>query len=215
MQNDLDKNSVESAEELNFTMRSEDAFYDTVDLASFSDQDAETIYRSLIKDMQPIPFGDFLKRYIYLKTSMEGDFRGIDIKVYQEAIALAFAENNTPKSFTETTAKLSALSKNWLTQDSIARANVFLLGFGLGMSVQDVSSFLLKGLKERDFNFKDPIEIILWYCFRNGYKYPKFVSLRQRFENLAKEGGGTIYGDKTFAIRYEASLSFSTPVVFA
>ena len=201
----MEKNSDASAEALDFTMRSEEAFYDTVDLEAFSEQDAETIYSFLVSEIQQIPFGDYLKRYIYSKSGMKGDFRAIDLQIYQEAIALAFAENNTPRSFTETSAKLSALAKNWLTQTSIARINVFLLGFGLGMSVEDVSSFLLKALKERDFNFKNPIEIILWYCFRNGIKYPKFHDLKKRFENMAKDEGSSIYEDKTFAIRHEAA----------
>jgi len=199
LQHDID------IETLNFTKRSEDLFYDAVDLADFRDQDAETIYKSLTKGMQPIPFGDYLKRYIYMKAGMNGDFRAIDLKIYQETIALAFAENNAPHSFTETSAKLSALSKNWLTQESISRQTVFLLGFGLGMSVDDVSSFLLKALKERDFNFKDPIEILCWYCYRNSYKYPKFLSLKTQFEERSKDGGDTIYGNRTIGIRYEAA----------
>jgi len=190
---------------LDFTMRSENAFYDLVDLSDFRDKDAETIYRFLVKEIKLIPFGDYLKRYIYTKSGMRGDFRVIDLQLYQEVISLAFSENRTPRSFSDTSAKLSALSKNWLTQESIARPTVFLLGFGLGMSADDVSSFLIKALKERDFNFKDPVEIILWYCFRNGYKYQKFQSLKKRFENMAKEESGEIYGDRTFAIRYEAA----------
>ena len=193
------------AESLNFTRRSEEAFYGTVDLADFQDQDAETIYSCLTRELRPIPFCDYLKRYIYLNSGMRGNFLEIGQKVYQEAIALAFAENNAPCSFTETSAKLGALSKNWLSQESIARQTVFLLGFGLGMSVDEVSSFLTKALKERDFNFKDPMEIIFWYCFNNGYKYPKFLELKNRFEEISAEGSGNIYGNRTMGIRREAA----------
>ena len=201
----MDPYSEASVEELNFTRRSEEAFYGAVDLADFRDQDAETIYNCLIGKLRPIPFGDHLKRYIYLKAGMKGGFNEIDLSLYQEVISFAFAENNAPCSFTETSAKLGALSKNWLTQESIARSTVFLLGFGLGMSVDDVSSFLTKALKERDFNFKDPVEIIYWYCFKNAYKYPKSLELKNRFEGMIKEGNGNVYGERTIEIKYEAA----------
>ena len=53
----------------------------------------------------------------------------------------SFSDHYTPASFTPTTAKLSALSKNWLTRQTVKRNVVFLLGFGLDMSVEDVNLF--------------------------------------------------------------------------
>jgi len=94
---------------------------------------------------------------------MTGDYREIDVKEYQSIIIESFTENYTPKSFNETTTKLSAMTKNWLTQTSVNRSVVFLLGFGLNMSVSDVSEFLKKVIREHDFNFKDPQEVVCKY----------------------------------------------------
>lgn len=186
---------------LDFTRKSEDAFYDAVDLADFQDKDAETIFQYLKKEIRLIPFGDYLKRYIYLKSGMLGDYTDIDVREYQHIIVDSFSENNTPKSFAETTAKLSALAKNWLTQASVNRSVVFLLGFGLNMSAEDVSGFLTKALRERDFDFKDAAETICWYCFQNGYKYPKMLSLKQRYDNINPVSGFVAYDEKTIGVR--------------
>jgi len=167
---------------INFTRRSEDAFYDTVDLADFIDKDAEIIFEYLKSKIRLIPFSDYLKRYIYIKSGMSEDFKSINIQDYQHIIIDSFADNYTPKSFTETSAKISALTKNWLTQASVNRSTVFLLGYGLNMKVDDVSDFLTKALRERDFDFKNPAEVIHWYCFKNGYKYPKSVALKRQYD---------------------------------
>ncbi len=145
---------------LDFTVNSEDRFYDTVDMEQFKYEDADVIYNYLHQNMMLIPFGDYLKRYIFISAGFEGNFREIDIKEYQHIIIDSFTENATPKSFGETSTKLSALAKNWLTQTSVNRQVVFLLGFGLNMSVEDVSKFLVNALKEKDFNFKNPFEVI-------------------------------------------------------
>lgn len=170
--------------DLEFTIRGEEQFYDVVDMKSFRDEDAMSIFNHLNNNMQLIPFCDYLKRYIYKKIGMQGDFNSIDINEYRYIIAESFAENYTPKSFTETSAKMSVLTKNWLTQTSVSRQVIFLLGFGLNMSDEDVSKFLVHAQRERSFNFKDPFEIICWFCYRNNYKYPDFVRLMEIYKKL-------------------------------
>ena len=197
----IDRFSQTVIESIDFTKQSEDIFYDTVDLAEFQDKDAETIFSCLKSEIRLIPFGDYLKRYIYLKSGMSGDYRTIDIREYQHIVIDSFSENDTPKSFVETTAKLSALSKNWLTQAAVNRSVVFLLGFGLNMSAEDVSEFLAKALRERDFNFKDPMEIIYWYCFRNNYKFKKMLMLNQQYKELLPALNSSVYCDRTIGVR--------------
>lgn len=185
---------------LDFTLHSEENFYDTVDMSEFMDDDAESIYAHLNNKMKLIPFGDYLKRYIYRKAGFDEPFEEIDIKEYQGIIIESFAENYTPKSFVPTSSKLSALAKNWLTQTAVSRQTVFLLGFGLNMSVADVSEFLIHAQRERDFNFRNPFEIICWYCYKNGYKYPKFEQLLESYENLPTNAQITPF-DATISIR--------------
>ncbi len=185
---------------LDFTLHSEEEFYDTVDMSEFADDDAESIFAHLNRKIKLIPFGDYLKRYIYNKAGFDEPFEEIDIKEYQGIIIESFAENYTPKSFVPTSSKLSALAKNWLTQTAVSRQTIFLLGFGLNMSVEDVSKFLVRAQRERDFNFRNPFEIICWYCYKNGYKYPKFEQLLESYENLPMNTKATLF-DATIGIR--------------
>ena len=167
-----------------FTAIAWNKMYDAVDNQYFQDMDAELIYQSLEKELKPVPFGDYLKRYIYRKAGMEGSFREVSLREYQMIILDAFRDNQTPASFTPTTAKLSALSKNWLTQQTVKRQVVLLLGFGLNMSVEDVNSFLHKALHEQILNTADPMEMICLYCYEHGYRYPKFAQLWQAYEQM-------------------------------
>ncbi len=189
-----------SISDLDFTIKSEEDFYDIVDMSEFVDEDAELIYKHLHNKMKIIPFGNYLKRYIFKKAEFDGRIEDVDIREYQEIIISSFSENNTPKSFEPTSSKLSALSKNWLTQTAVKRQTVFLLGFGLNMSVSDVSKFLTHAQGERDFNFKNPFEVICWYCYKNGYKFPKFIQLMEMYEELPY-GKNAIVSDATIGIR--------------
>ena len=134
--------------------------------------------------MRFISFSDYLKRYIYKRAGLTEPFESVDTSTYQQIIKASFSDNNTPCSFKPTTAKLSALSKNWLTQDAVKRNVVFLLAFGLKMSVKDVNMFLTKALCEQGINPKDPFEVICWYCIKNGYSCIKFEKLNEIYENL-------------------------------
>ena len=190
-------------DELEFTYCARESLYDIVDDAYFRDQDSYLIYNALRTRLKAIPFGDYLKRYIYLKAELEGDYQQIPLKEYQQIIRDSFQDNATPPSFTPTSAKFSALSKNWLTQQAVNRKVVFLLGFGLGMSVADVNDFLTKALREPEINSKDPFEVICWYCYRNRYSYPKFEQLWDIYRSTPP---GTvdmrlIYEDRTIDVR--------------
>jgi len=185
-----------------FTNNARKLFNDTINLDDFFDKDSDYIYESLHKNLRPIPFGDFLKRYLYKIAKLEGDYLSIDTKVYQDIIVDCFRENHTPASFAKTTSKISALAKNWLNQASIKRQFIFLLGFGLDMSLKDISEeFLLKAQGEHDFNFKDPTEIIYWYCFKNKYKFSKMLELKEAYENLPVNKNTDIYDEKTNIIK--------------
>lgn len=187
---------------LDFTLVSENKFYDVVDIPDFKENDSETIFKYLSDSIRLVSFGDYLKRYIFKKAAMCGEYDKIDLVVYQNYITVSFNENETPKSFTDTTTKLSALAKNWLTQSSVNRSVVFLLGFGLRMSQLEVSAFLTKALCERDFNFKDPIEVIYWYCFKNNYKYSQMLKIQEKYLNMpSKKPNDYSYMDATVEIK--------------
>lgn len=191
---------------IDFTEIAYDSMYDVVDDSSFREKDAELIYKALESRLKMIPFGNYLKRYIYKKAGLDGKYDEIPIKDYQLIIRESFSDNHTPASFTPSTSKLSALSKNWLTQKTVKRNVVFLLAFGLNMSVDDVNAFLTKALRESKINFKDPFEIICWYCYKNGYSYLKYEKLWQAYLDIPAGtiNPGVAYVDGTIGFRSSA-----------
>lgn len=195
-------------QDFDFTGAAWESLYDAVDDTQFIDKDAKLIYNSLKNRMKIISFGDYLKRYIYLKAGLTEPFADVPLKEYQVIIRTAFSDNNTPPSFTPTTAKLSALSKNWLTQQTVKRNVVFLLGFGLNMSADDVNMFLTKALQEQEINPKDPFEVICRYCYDNKYNYLKFEKLWQVYADTPAYALNSedIYSDHTIGMRNIAHL---------
>lgn len=189
--------------EFDFTGAAWKSLRAAVDNDDFLDQDAELIYKSLQHNLKLISFGDYLRRYIYLKAGLTAPFNEVDIKEYQLIIRSAFEDNHTPASFVPTSAKLSALSKNWLTQQTVKRSVVFLLGFGLNMSVEDVNVFLTKALREPEINPKDPFEVICWYCYKNKYSYYKFAQLWELYKNTPANSldMALIYNERTIGMR--------------
>ncbi|MBR4882198.1 MAG: hypothetical protein IKU19_09695, partial [Clostridia bacterium] len=157
----------DNIQDFDYTEAAWDSLYNAVDSKIFLEQDSQVIYKSLKSCLRFIPFGDYLKRYIYLRFGFGVPFNEVELSAYQSIIKESFSNSGTPQSFTPTTAKLSALSKNWLTQQTVKRNVVFLLGFGLNMSVEDVNLFLTKALREPEINPKNPFEVICWYCFKN------------------------------------------------
>lgn len=168
--------------DFDFTAAAWESLYDAVDDTQFLDKDAQLIYDSLRYRLKIRSFGDYLKRYIYIKAGLTEPFAEVPIKEYQLIIRDSFSDNHTPPSFSATTAKLSALSKNWLTQQTVKRNVVFLLGFGLNMSADDVNMFLTKALREQEINPKDPFEVLCWYCYKKRFNYLRFEKLWELYQ---------------------------------
>lgn len=190
-------------DDLEFTANDLNVLYDTVDSKFFRTRDSALIYAALQKKLIQRPFGDYLKRYIFRKAGLSGNWRDVPLNDYRKIIVDSFEDNNTPASFAPTTAKLSALSKNWLTQSVVKRQVVFLLGFGLRMCADDVSSFLIRALHERDINPKNPFELICWYCYQHQYGFSKYLQLKELFERAPANtlSINMLYGERTVGIR--------------
>lgn len=174
-------NNNNNSNSFEFTNNAWESIYNVVDGGYFQDNEADVIFNELKKNMRIIPFGEYLKRYIYQRENLQDPYDQVDLKTYQKIITESFALTGTPKSFGSTTMKQSVLIKSWLTQQSVRRNTVLLLGFGLSMSAMDVSNLLRKGLREQGINAKNPFEVICWYCYRNNLGYQKFEELWSRF----------------------------------
>lgn len=175
---------IDSVQDFEFTRRAVQRFRQVVSLEGFEDEDAEVIFNYLYREMELVSFGDHLKRYIYERAGIEEPFAEVTEDVYRDIVVESFKETCTPKSMNPTSTKLPALVHNWLTQASVKRETVFLLGFGLRMSVEDVSDFLMRVLREQDFDFRNPDEVIFWYCYYKQLGYYKTQELKEAFEKL-------------------------------
>ena len=65
------------------------------------------------------------------------------------------------------------------------------------MTTEDVSDFLTRVLKEQDFDFHNPDEVIYWYCYSTQQGYHKAEELKKKYEILAPvevENTQVLYG---------------------
>ncbi len=181
---DLEETMQDPLHEFEYTRRAARSIRHLVNSDEFEELDRETIYKFLKSRKEAIHFGRYLKRYIYLRAEMNGDMEKIDEKEYQYTIMSSFEENQAPKAFEETSRKWSVTVKRWLEQDTAQRKTVFLLGFGLNMSAEDVTEFLTKVLLEADFNFSDPQETVYWHCYHNHLKFAKAQDLLRQYQEM-------------------------------
>ena len=149
---------------LDFTVRAKESFLGAVKDPYFRDRDSGVIFDLLRSGLRIVPFGDYLKRYIYRKAELQGDYAEIPVSVYQEILCEEFRERQVPCSFTPSSLRLRNAAKNWLEQQAVNRQVVLLLGFGLGMDAGDVDMFLTKALQEYGLDAKDPFEALCLYC---------------------------------------------------
>ena len=172
---------------LDLTFRSKAAARRAVRSEGFGENGAAAIYTALTKSFGELSFGSFLKRYLYRTAEMTEPFDSVPDETFQKMILEEFASRHVPAHFTPSSASLRKLSRNWLTQKTVSRQVVLLLGFGLGMSLQDVELFLTKGLLETSLSPKDPFEVICWYCYRFGLGFFTFSDLWHSYVSTPSE----------------------------
>ena len=198
----MKNDNIGDASSLDFTHQAKKSFVRVVKDPYFRDNDLDLIYDLLKNRMKIVSFGDYLKRYIYDKAQLSGNYQEIPLAEYLDIICEEFHDRQTPCSFSPTTTKLKNAAKNWLEQQTVSRNVVLLIGFGLGMGPDDVNSFLKKALQEPELDAKDPLEAICWFCYRNGLSYPKFEDLWSKYLDV-REGStiGDCFLDSTMELR--------------
>ena len=157
--------------DFDFTRKALRDIHRVVYSGDFEDMDADMIFAYMQGEMELVSFKDYLKRYLYEHTRISIPFSQVGDDVYRNIIMTSFGETYTPFSFDDTSRRPSAIVKSWLTQDSVKRSAVFVLGFGLRMSARDVSDFLTRVLKEEDFNPAVPEERVYKKCYEEGLSY--------------------------------------------
>lgn len=176
--------SDQTIPEFEYTRRAQTSIENVISSEEFANMDAEMIYTCMRENMKVIGFSDYLKRYIHGKMKMKKQISEVEDAVYFQIIKESFEYNEAPFSFTEITTKKNAIIRNWLKAATIRRSGVFVLGFGLRMTPEEVSAFLTKGLQEEDFDFSDPKEVIYWYCYCHAYPYVRTITLWNIYEKL-------------------------------
>ncbi len=197
--------AFDTVKDYEFTRKAAQRFRQVVSLEDFDEEDADVIFHYLYKEMELVSFGDYLKRYVYERAGLEEPFAEVPNEVYREIVLESFEETCTPKSMNPTSTKLTSLVNNWLNQASVKRETVFLLGFGLRMSAEDVSDFLTRVLREQDYDFHNPEEVIYWFCYYNQYGYHKAEELKEKYGALEPDAG---YQDA--AMVYSGKLCLDT-----
>ena len=211
--------AFDTVKDFEFTRKAAQKFRQVVSLDSFEDEDADVIFHYLYKEIELVSFGYHLKRYIYERAGLEEPYAEVTQEIYRDIVVDSFKETCTPKSMNPTSTKLPSLVNNWLNQASVKRETVFLLGFGLRMSVEDVSDFLTKVLREEDFDFHNPDEVIYWYCYSNQFGYYKAEEFKEKYKELEPQerkssevlyGGGICIDSEDRLLGYLAYLKGRT-----
>ena len=192
---------------LDFTYQARRGIVDAVNNPYFLDHDYDQIFDLLRNKMRIVSFGDFLKRTLYVKAGMKGPYPDIPTSDYQEIICEEFADRQTPCSFIPSSTRLRNAARNWLTQQTVNRNVVLLLGFGLGLTVDEVNTLLTDALQEYGLNAKDPFEALCWYCYHYRLNYLQFNELWQQYQQMSSpeaDGSGDL--DSTISFRNKLSV---------
>ena len=189
--NDIDKllNIQGQVRDYDFTKKALRMLKSVVSSEDFGENDSEVIFQYLFSTVETVSFCDFLKRYVYERSGIKEPYSSVSDADYQAIITEAFRDNRCPSSLRESKKKVSAVAKGWLHMDYVHRDSVFLCGFALQMTEKDVSEFLTKVIREQDFAYSEPREIIFWYCYKNRLPFAKAARLLQMYEELDANAG--------------------------
>ena len=164
------------------TFKSKKIYKQLISDNKFRDKSEQMIFNMLKNSEGEMRFGERLRRYIYERAGLKDGCEEVPVNVYRQIVMAEFNDRQVPSHiYRETSASLAQLSKMWLTGKGASRESVLLLGFGLGMPLEDVEMFLSKGLLENGLNPKDPLETLCWYCYKNGLSFYSFQDLWEKY----------------------------------
>ena len=197
-----------SVKTYDFTKQAVSDIRHIVKMTEEQDMNSGELLQTFLQEIRLVPFGDYLKRYLYrmVLDSVDADsgkklsYTEIDLNTYRKLIMDSFYENHAPYALTETLTPARKIVTRWLTQQSVNRSVVMCLGFGLRMRPEEVSHFLQKALLEEDFNPYDPEEVIYWYCFDQELPYAKALHYLELYKNYSVEKKKRSYKKNWFRI---------------
>ncbi|OSA92127.1 UNVERIFIED_ORG: hypothetical protein B2H95_05645 [Clostridium botulinum] len=105
-------------------------------------------------------------------------------------------------------------AKRWLNVKECKRETIFeKLSFILEMETEYVSAFLNKELAEKGYNFRNPYEIIYYFCNKYKFKINKAQELIEKYNSIESNGNEcneykhtSIFANEVKAIKNEEEL---------
>ena len=147
---------------------------------------------ALFKDMRynTHSFGDFLKRYISQKESI--DYEGFSDDQLVEYLKNSFKKNGLKNQGSLEYGTSSTLTKTLARcldkpVTRIDRKTCFLFFFGLRMNRLEASRMLTKEFLQADFDIRNPKEVIYLYCLKHHLTYKEVLEWQKNFELLSHE----------------------------
>ncbi len=193
-------NQEKTIQDIDFTELADAGIKDVIESEDFLYMDAEMIFNHLLSGIRQMEFSDHLKRYVYEKEGMTRYFYEVPDEEYHSCIQKSFEKNGAPFSLTPTTKRKGAIIRGWLKSETVRRSTIFALGFGLGMTRQDVTRFLTKVIREEDINWKDPLEAIYAYCYSKAYPYVKAYGFIREYEEMSERAMSRVDDERWFAM---------------
>ena len=185
--NIFDFDPEKTIKSFDYTQRAVFDVNEMIDSEQFRKMDSDMIFSYLADKMHTVVFKDYLRRYIYKLAEIEDPFEEITDDIYAEIIRTSFKERMAPFTFQPNTRKEGKIIKGLLNAQAVSRETIFILGFGLSMSEEDVSDFLTKVNLESSFDLEDPTETIYWFCYKHGYPYAKAKLYLSRYDELPED----------------------------
>lgn len=193
----------------------EEMIYDIEDGISSLSENEEAIIEYL-KDIRcSMPMGLALRRYLCSKfsngytedaenvvftlddgrkitvrnyTSDDYDILEDDVKEYTD-ICVYLNENNNANTEGVVVLDITKAEFRRLIRSTTVclRSKMFLLSFALHMNAEEVTKFLTDVLAEQSYNYRDPDEIIAYFCHTHEEvnSYPEFLRIKEEYAKRA------------------------------
>lgn len=140
-----------------------------------------------IMDVETRSFADYIRKYIYWKVFKEQgrNFENIKHAEYVSVAKQAFIDNNMINRMSAESIRKQFSNNSY----EVKRKTVYLWAFGLNMSVEEVAELFRKGARMQDFHFRNPYEIICYYCLKKiECNYDDVERLMDTYINGIKQG---------------------------
>ena len=98
--------------EYSVTIKADKVFTDTQNTPEYQVDDSSAIYRMLLKNLKPLDFSYYLRRYIYTSADYRKSFDDVSPDEYITTVTDAFTNSGVPGSLKPTSTRPRAAVRN-------------------------------------------------------------------------------------------------------